>query len=99
MVENVKPNIVYSEIYEILQILGQDFIKKLPDKLYNEIKEKRKKNYSSKFITEDNKIDENRISKEAVALFAFLNFKYFVANQEKKNQMMKIWINNSKITE
>ena len=91
MVENVKQDIVYSEVYEILQLLGANYINKLPDKLYKEITKKRKISYLPKFIIKGKEIDESKISKDAVAILGFLNLKYFVDNEEEKKRIKEIW--------
>lgn len=91
MIENVKYDVAYSEVFEILNFLGEEYINKIPAKLYKEIDEKRRKKYSSNFITKEKKIDESKISKSAVAIFAILNYNYFVNDEEEKRRIENIW--------
>lgn len=85
---------VYSEIYEILNILGKEYINKLPSKLYQLIEEERDKNYIPILIIQDGNLNENSISQETIALFAVLNIKYFVDNKEEKSELMDIYRQN-----
>ena len=85
----------YSEIYEILNILGKDFINKLPRKLYLLIDKERDKNYAPNLLLENGMLDESKISKETIALFSILNIKYFIQDEEEK----KKWLNTFKENE
>lgn len=85
----------YSEIYEILNILGKDFINKLPEKLYLLIDKERDKNYTPNLLRENGILDESKISKETIALFSVLNINYFIQDEEEK----KKWVNTFKENE
>ena len=85
----------YSEIYEILNILGKDFINKLPEKLYLLIDKERDKNYTPNLLRENGILDESKISKETIALFSVLNINYFIQDEEEK----KKWLNTFKENE
>lgn len=89
-------NLMYSEVYEIINVLGPDFINKLPKKLYNLIEEKRDLNYKQDFILEDGSIDKSKISTDGIALFTLLNIKYFVEDEEEKNRIMQKLTDNEK---
>ena len=39
---NVKTKEIYSEVYQVLTLLGNEYIEKLPSSLFNMLKEKRK---------------------------------------------------------
>ena len=85
----------YSEIYEILNILGKDFINKLPEKLYLLIDKERDKNYTPNLLRENGILEESKISKETIALFSVLNINYFIQDEEEK----KKWLNTFKENE
>ena len=91
--ERVNSRKTYSEIFEILNILGKEAIDMLPHKLYILIEENRDKEYKPNLFGENGLIDENKISKETLALFAVLNLKYFVQDEEK-NELLKIYKKN-----
>ncbi len=90
MIDNLNNEEVYSEVYEILNILGDEYINKIPPKLYKEFKEKRKKGYKPQIITQDGKIDDSKISTDAIAIFTFLNIKYFLEDDEDKKRLISI---------
>ena len=77
MIKQKKNSVMYSEIYDILNLLGSEYIDKIPYKFYQHIEESRDPEYKSDFILDDGMIDENKIAKETVALFTILNLKYF----------------------
>ena len=84
----------YSELYVILNILGNNFIKMLPEKLYSLIVQERDKEYNPNLLMDDGRLDESKISKETIALFAILNYKYFTKDENEKNELLKIYKNN-----
>lgn len=93
MLNNAK---TYSEIYEILNILGIEFIKRIPKKMYNLFDLERDKKYKPNLFKEDGMFDETKISKETIALFAVLNVKYFMNDEEQKNEFYRILNENEK---
>lgn len=84
----------YSEIYEILNILGKEAIDKLPHKLYVFIEKNMDKEYKPNLLNEEGLIDETKISQETIALFAILNMKYFMQDEEEKKKLMQIYRKN-----
>ena len=65
---------VYSEVYGILNMLGENYIKLIPIKLYNFIKENKSIKYNPNF---DNSIplEQQNISKNATAFICMLHGK------------------------
>ena len=49
---NIKTKEIYSEVYQVLNLLGNEYIDKLPESLFNMLEEKRNMNYEPKY-TED----------------------------------------------
>lgn len=84
----------YSEIYEIINILGNEFIEKIPKKLYLLIDNQRDKNYKADLLTKNGMLDETKISQETIALFAVLNMKYFIEDEEEKARLYNIYEKN-----
>lgn len=81
--------IVYSEVYEILNILGKKYIDKLPKDLYNLIDESRDKNIVVK-IDGNNSIKNQNISNEAIEFICLLNLKYWSTAKEAE-ELIKIY--------
>ena len=84
----------YSEIYVILNILGEDFINKIPSKLYSLIESQKNSNYIPNLLLDNGTLDESKISQETIALFAVLNQKYFIQDEEEKKELLKIYEQN-----
>ena len=84
----------YSEIYEILNILGKEAIDKLPHKLYSLIENEMDKEYKPFLLDGNGLVDETKISQEAIALFAVLNMKYLMQDEEEKKELLKIYRKN-----
>ena len=78
----------YSEVYEILNFLGEEFINRIPKKMYGLIDEERDKEYKPNLLKEDGMLDESKISQETIALFAVLNVKYFMDDENQKQEFL-----------
>lgn len=64
---------IYSEVYEVLRVLGEEYINKIPLNIYNEIEEKRNKKSTYEF---NYNIDSLNI--ESIYILSELNDKYFI---------------------
>ena len=63
----------YSEVYEVINFLGDEYIKKIPRKLYEFIENNRDKEYKPNFNKKDlESLNETSISRKAIAIIAFL---------------------------
>ena len=60
---NIKTKEIYSEVYQVLNLLGNEYIYKLPTNLINMLKEKREINYNPQY-TDDIPLNEQNIKKE-----------------------------------
>ena len=86
----------YTEMYEILNILGENYINKLPKKMYDLIDSQRDLEYKPNLIMENGMLNESAISRETIALFAVLNVQYFVEDENLKQEYMKVLKDNEK---
>ena len=79
----------YSEVYSLLNILGQKYINSIPKKLYNVIENKRAKSYNP---TYDLSIPlyKQKISKKGTALICLLHYNYWCESEEEKNKINQI---------
>lgn len=78
---------VYTQVYEILEILGDEYISKIPIELYENIKNNRDKQYITN-IDIDMEFNEENLSQEALELLAFINMEYWV-DDTKKDELNK----------
>jgi len=88
--ENMK--LACSEVYCILEILGDSYKNKLPTKFLEFINQNRSLDYSLNIDGED--YDNLNISKDALVLVSFLNLKYWVEDEEEKQRLIEIYKKN-----
>ena len=85
---------IYAEVYAVLDSLGEEYINKLPRKLYEFIDEIRdKKSIVEYDINKD--ISEQDLSEEASNIIAYLNLQYW-CKEEEKNELLKKYLQNDK---
>ena len=85
---------VYSEVYEILNTLGKEYINKIPIKLYQHIESKRDKKSIIEFdVNKD--IASQDVSEEATDIISYLNLEYWCTEEQKK-ELIKQYQENDK---
>ena len=85
--------IVYSEVYSILNMLGDNYINLLPDKLYNFIKENKNANYSP--IYDINiPLSKQNIKKRTASFLCMLHYKYWCKTDAEKTKVIEILDDN-----
>lgn len=84
---------VFAEVYGILSILGDNYIKRLPRKLYQLIDNSRDSNYFPKY-TLNKPFHEQGIHKKSISMIALLHLNYWCNSEEEKNELRKILNNN-----
>lgn len=90
---NIKTKETYSELYQILNLLGNEYIDKLPKSLFNMLEEKRDINYNPQY-TDDIPLDKQNIKKETISIIALLHLNYWCENENEKLELKKILKNN-----
>ncbi len=80
---------IYSEVYELLRIMGEDYINKIPQGLYSKISENRDKNYITKY-NKDLPIYEQELDKNTIAFLCMLHYNYWCESDNEKKQIEKI---------
>ena len=75
----------YREIYLILNKLGDEYIKKIPPKLYKYIEE----NMDTELV------QNQRISKDSISFIAGLHYKYWLQSDDEKAEFLNILNENS----
>ena len=89
MIDNF--NIMFNEVYSVLNLLGREYIYKLPNNVYEFIKNERVPNYEFNINMERDVISQ--ISKDALAFISYLNLKYW-ATLEEHRELIKIYKEN-----
>lgn len=73
---------IYSEVYAILNMLGKEYIDKLPKDIYNIIKEEKSLEYNPVYATTV-ALDRQVVKKESISIIAFLHLNYWCDEEEK----------------
>lgn len=90
---NVETKDIYSEVYQVLNLLGNEYVNKLPKSLLNMLEEKRNINYVPKY-TDDQPLNKQNIQKETLSIIALLHLNYWCENEEEKKQLRKMFKKN-----
>ena len=80
---------IYTEIYEILNLLGNTYINKLPTKLYSLICDIKNNEHKVKFDSLDS-ISEENCSKEAISMITLFHLEYWCTTEEEKKELEEI---------
>ena len=86
--QSVKNRITYAEIYELLELLGDEYKKKIPVSYYNYIIEQKPQQYDIEKIRENVANDE--LSEEALKIFTTINIEYFIEDELAKKAYKEI---------
>ncbi len=90
---NIKTKEIYSEVYQVLNLLGNEYIDKLPNSLFNMLKEKRNIGYTPQYI-EDIPLNKQNIKKETLSIIALLHLNYWCKNEKEKLELKQMLKNN-----
>lgn len=74
----------YEELYEILGQMDKTTVMKIPEEILNNIKSRRNKDYKTR-IDKNDLFNESNISKETVDLLCWLEYNYWMNENEKAN--------------
>ena len=86
----------YSEVYEILQLLGSEFIDKVPNKFIEFIaKEKDNEYYQN--IKKDIPLEEQNLLEDTINILAMLKLDYWCENEEEKEELESILTENERL--
>ena len=95
MVSTVKIPRAYSEVYSFINTLGNEYIEKIPNKIYYTIRDNRDKEYNQIYKKEQT-LKEGVLSHEALCLLSALNLQYWCNDNEEKNLLKQKYIENTK---
>lgn len=83
----------YSEIYEILQLLGSEFVDKIPNE-FIEFIDKEKDNDYYPNIKKDIPLEEQNLLEDTINILAMLKLDYWCENEEEKEELKSILMEN-----
>lgn len=84
---------MYSEVYQILEVLGDEYKNSIPEKLYNLIKANRLKDYKQK-IYPNTPLTEQNINKKTTAFLCMLHYNYWCKDEDEINIIDEILEHN-----
>lgn len=84
---------VNSELYEILLVLGDEYINKLPKQLFNLIKENRNIDYCPKY-NDEIEFDKQNTKRETISTLALLYLNYWCESEEEKQKLKNLFKEN-----
>ena len=85
---------MYSEVYSILKLLDEKYVKKLPVKLYDLIEKNRLEDYNPIYNPSESLLNQN-IKRETLAMLALFELKYWLETDEEKNEFKACLKRNS----
>lgn len=84
---------IYSEVYSILNLLGDKYINRLPQVLYNMIKIEKLNTYNPHY-DKTVSLTEQNVKKESLSIIALLHINYWCERNLYKEELNKIFIDN-----
>ena len=94
---DIKTKETYSEVYSILNLLGESYITKLPKSLYNMILEEKSNEYNPQYSSSI-ALEQQNIKKEALSMIALFHLNYWCNSQEEKGGLKALIKNNRRKT-
>ena len=85
----------YSELYAILQMLGKEYIDRIPRKIYKVI-ESRKDDTYNPLYNDMEEVLEGRVKRKTVSMLALLDYNYFSTTETDRMYMRYILEENEK---
>lgn len=89
---NVPTKETYSELYSILNMMGEDYIKKLPENIYARIENERDLEYNPVYV-KDVELEKQNVSEEALASISYFNLNFWSETIEEKAILSKLFAN------
>ena len=87
--------LAYSEVYEILNLMEDEYRKRVPQKVIDFFDDERMKEYKPE-IRVDIPLEEQKIKRETIILLAILNINYWCDTEEEKQKFQNELILNEK---
>jgi hypothetical protein len=90
---DIKTKEIYSEVYSVLNLLGDSYIKKLPTSLYNMIQEERLETYTPTYNSII-ALEQQDIKRETLSMIALFHLNYWCNSDEEKKELREMFRKN-----
>ena len=80
----------YSEIYEILNLMEEEYVNKVPQKLRDLFKMEKEDNFSVNINT-DKPLENQNLQKDTLTILAILYINYWSESDEEKQELIKLF--------
>ncbi len=94
--EKIGNSVMYSEVYELINVFGVKYKNAIPKKIYSFIEDNRDKDYTPTYDI-DIPLTKQNISKKSAALIMMLYYNYWCTSEEEKKEVLKLLDKNEKI--
>ncbi len=89
MENHISKSQVYAEVYSVLKALGNQYIQKIPQPVFNTIAANRDEQYEKK-IDEEKPLEEQNLSTKTIAMLAALKMDYWCETEQEKQSLRAI---------
>ncbi len=86
---------MYSEVYGVLNLLGDKYKKRIPHKLYELIYNNRLEEYNPVYSM-NIPLSEQNISKRAVSFICMIHYRYWCVSDKEKEMINSVLLDNKK---
>ena len=90
---DIKIKEIYSEVYSVLNMLGDSYITKLPSSLYKMIKEEKLNEYNP-YYDSSIALEQQNIRKESISMIALFHLIYWCSSPEEKQELKEMFKDN-----
>ena len=80
---------IYSEVYAVLQMLGNKYIEKVPHGLMEIIETRRDITYNPKYVSSE-ELENQGISRESLSMIALIHLNYWCDSEVEKSELKKV---------
>lgn len=87
--EKTISNKTYSEVYEIIEIMGEEYKRRVPETLYKMIEAGKSEEFMHNYKTYQD-IDMKKLDKDTLSMLALLHVNYWCDTEDEKNEIRKI---------
>lgn len=87
-------SVACTELFELFQILGNEYKNKIPTKILEKIEQNKLIDYDPMVIRR--KLWNGQISKEALSAYSTLNLQYIIEDEFEKKMLYEIYKYNNK---
>lgn len=86
---DIRKKQMYSEVYSVINLLGKEYIMKLPEELYKTVERERDTLYNPQYdLNKD--ITTQNISSTSIAMITLLNLKYWCKDENEREELKSI---------